>query len=102
MNRRRFLSFGMLLGAGCSRYGRPAPPLSRAIRFLWSCQGRDGGWHSSTYGLLKSGQSLTPFILDALLQAPTRPPQKLALGLAFLSRNLDSSGAVGRRDSMLE
>ncbi len=110
MNRRYFTI--LLLGAGCSR--KPvglAPALSggalrSAARFLWSCQGDDGGWHSHTYGLLRSGQSLTPFVLDALLQVPKSiyapPAGKLARALAFLDRHTDSAGALGRMDPLLE
>ena len=41
--------------------------LAEAAGWLWSQQAADGGWHSSTYRLLESGQALTPFILHALL-----------------------------------
>ncbi|HVO98039.1 MAG TPA: hypothetical protein VMT15_08225 [Bryobacteraceae bacterium] len=55
--------------AACGR--RENSPLGRAVRWLWAQQsGDDGGWHSKTYGLLRSGQSLTPFALDALLGHP--------------------------------
>src|SRR5579859_1254086 len=52
----------------------PADALIRACRYLWSQQAEDGGWHSRTYGLLRSGQSLTPFVLNALLQVPHNGP----------------------------
>lgn len=100
----------LLVGAGCSgKAEQPAsePELSlrKAARYLWSRQAPDGGWHSSTYGLLKRGQSLTPFVLDALLQvpesvyAPSQQPVDLAIG--FLKRHTDSDGGVGRMDPML-
>ena len=44
--------------------------VQRATRFLWSKQSPDGAWRSETYGLLKSGQSLTPFVLLALSEVP--------------------------------
>ena len=44
--------------------------LRRTCRFLWSRQGEDGGWHNQTYGLLRSGQAHTPFILYTLLKVP--------------------------------
>ena len=65
-------------GRSCSRRSGPRPAgvatsaLGRAVRWLWSQQSEDGGWHSQTYGLLRSGQSLTPFVLDALLAVPAR------------------------------
>ena len=40
--------------------------LQKARKFLLSKQLADGSWRSETYGLLKSGQSLTPFVLFAL------------------------------------
>src|SRR5438552_15497397 len=67
MRRRRFLTL-LFSQAGCLRTRKPA--LARAAQYLWSQQASDGGWHSNTYGLLRSGQSLTPFVLDALLQIP--------------------------------
>ena len=57
-----------LLASGCAR--PPRAPLARAAEYLWNQQAEDGGWHSHTYGLLRSGQALTPFVLDALLQIP--------------------------------
>ena len=65
------LAISCALLVGC---GDPAPTPSRqqiverAVAWLWEKQGEDGGWHSETYGLLRSGQSLTPFVLDALLE----------------------------------
>ena len=50
---------------------KPAPSgLRAAVAYLWSRQAADGGWHSETYGLLRSGQSLSPFVLAALLEVP--------------------------------
>ena len=40
--------------------------LNKATAFLQAKQSADGAWRSETYGLLKSGQSLTPFVLFAL------------------------------------
>jgi hypothetical protein len=67
MQRRAFL-IATLGAAACGRRDNSA--LARAARWLWSLQSDDGGWHSKTYGLLRSGQSLTPFVLDALLSVP--------------------------------
>jgi hypothetical protein len=86
----------------------PAPPpgadalAARAAAYLWSRQADDGGWHSATYGLLRSGQALTPFVLCALLEAPAPPAPRPAGGveraLAFLRAGLDDEGRLGRRD----
>src|SRR6266446_5692787 len=43
--------------AGCALH--PQPALQKGAAWLWSRQEADGGWHSHTYGLLRSGQSLT-------------------------------------------
>ena len=55
--------------AACGRRA-DSGPLQQAAQWLWAQQADDGGFHSNTYGLLRSGQSLTPFILDALLNVP--------------------------------
>src|SRR5580658_420004 len=67
MQRRVFL-LAALGTAACGR--RDTSALARAVRWLWAQQSDDGGWHSKTYGMLRSGQSLTPFVLDALLSVP--------------------------------
>jgi hypothetical protein len=94
----------LVLGAGCSRL-REQSALARGADFLWSQQARDGGWHSHTYGLLKSGQSLTPFVLDALLQVPDsvykRPADKLERAIRFIRENTNAQGALGMIDPSL-
>lgn len=96
--RRSFL-FAALGAVACSR--RTA--LSKAANYLWNQQAEDGGWHSHTYGLLRSGQSLTPFVLDALLNIPesvsSRPAHAIDLAIAFIKRNTNAEGALGLADS---
>ncbi len=104
MPRRIDLSVAVLaifLGAGCSR--RPQQPaLARAAQYLWSQQANDGGWPSHTYGLLRSGQSLTPFVLEALLQVPESvyplPVHKIDRAAEFIRQNTNSEGALGMTD----
>ena len=60
-------------------------------------QAADGGWHSSTYGLLRSGQSLTPFILGSL---PAGGPT-WRRGVEFLAAHTDREGAVGMANPLL-
>jgi hypothetical protein len=90
----------ILLGSGCSR--RPQSALAGAANYLWSQQARDGGWPSHTYGLLRSGQSLTPFVLDALLQVPGNvyrlPSDKLERAIRFIRANTNADGALGMMD----
>lgn len=87
-------------GAETADDGRIAT--AKAAKFLWSKQGPDGGWHSETYGLLKSGQSLTPFILLALLDAPDAPKDAVDRAFKFLRANTNAQGEVGRSDPTLE
>jgi hypothetical protein len=90
----------LLVQAGCVQASRPH--LARAAEYLWNQQSSDGGWHSKTYGLLGSGQSLTAFVLEALLQIPAEvyalPEAKLNLGLAFIRKNTRPDGALGMAD----
>lgn len=90
----------LLAQAGCVRTGRP--PLARAAEYLWSQQAQDGGWHSHTYGLLRSGQSLTPFVVEALLEIPPEvypvPQARLDRALAFLHSKTQPDGALGMAD----
>lgn len=98
------LVLGLLL-AGLAG-GEQDPPARKLLReasaYLWSRQGADGGWHSETYGLLRSGQALTPFVLRALLEAPeglVRPPAgAVDRALAFIRANASEEGALGLRD----
>ena len=95
MQRRVFL-LATLGAAACGRRDNSA--LGRAVRWLWSQQSDDGGWHSKTYGLLRSGQSLTPFVLDALLSVP-REESAVDKAFEFLKRNTNADGSLGLSDS---
>jgi len=90
----------LLAQAGC--VGTQRPPLARAAEYLWSQQADDGGWHSHTYGLLRSGQALTPFVLEALLEVPEAayPAQQARVdrALAFIRKNTQPGGALGMAD----
>jgi squalene-hopene/tetraprenyl-beta-curcumene cyclase len=54
--------------------------------------------------LLRSGQSLTPFVLDALLSVPesvgARPADAVDRALAFLKKNTNADGQLGLADSI--
>ncbi len=100
VDRRTFL-LTALAAASCSRLDEGSA-LAKAVRFLWARQAEDGGFHSETYGLLRSGQSLTPLVLDALLgvsenvvQAPAGAVNR---ALDFLRRNTNARGELGRMD----
>jgi len=92
---------GAAVAAGCLR--RPgASPLKAATQYLWSRQGEDGGFRSTTYGLLRSGQSLTPFVLLALLGVPegesSPKPGAIGRALEFIKANTNADGALGLMD----
>jgi Prenyltransferase and squalene oxidase repeat len=90
---------GMAL-AGCG--SNPQPALHKAAAYLWSRQEADGGWHSHRYGLLRSGQSLTPFVLDALLEVPedvyAQPRAGVDRAIQFILGNTQPDGALGTAD----
>ena len=76
--------------------------LRRACRFLWDEQGEDGAWHSETYSFLRSGQALTPFVLEALLGVGEEPWARRRDGvrraLGFIRRHVSREGIVGDSD----
>jgi hypothetical protein len=57
---------------------------------------------SHTYGLLRSGQSMTPFVLEALLQVPDEvyplPSAKVERATAFIHANTQPGGVLGLAD----
>ena len=77
-------------------------PLLLAADYLWSRQAKDGGWHSEKYGLLRSGQALTPFVLHALLTIPEEisPARAEAVenALAFIRKHTNEEGVLGVAD----
>ncbi len=76
--------------------------LAKATSYLWSKQSVDGAWRSETYGLMKSGQSLTPFVLAALSKVPqgiALPPRtSIPKAMSFLRKMSDPQGSHGRHD----
>src|SRR5258708_14805133 len=90
----------LLALTGCA--SQPEPVLHKGAAWLWSRQEADGGWHSHTYGLLRSGQSLTPFVLDALLDVPedvcARPHAGVDRAIAFMRGHTQPTGAMGTTD----
>ena len=99
-----------LVGAADCRLRRAAesdaglPPSAAPATICGAGRRADGGWHSRTYGLLRSGQSLTPFVLNALLASSRAelPPRERWTGRSrFLKRNTNREGAVGKMDPLL-
>ncbi|MFN0101470.1 MAG: prenyltransferase/squalene oxidase repeat-containing protein [Bryobacteraceae bacterium] len=91
MNRRTFLG-----AIACARADLSARALQRGANYLWSRQSAGGGWHSNTYGLLRSGHSLTPLVLLAL--TGIRKERRAVRALAFITRAVNSDGALGLTD----
>ena len=94
--RRGFLATAV--GAAACARRESQTGLKKAAQFLWAQQGEDGGWHSHTYGLLRSGQSLTPFVLDALLDV-NEPAAGVGPAIEFIRRNVNDDGSLGLMDS---
>src|SRR5258708_26693021 len=90
----------LLALTGCA--SQPEPVLHKGAAWLWTRQEADGGWHSHTYGLLRSGQSLTPFVLDALLAVPEdaypQPRANVDRAIAFIRAHTQPDGALGTAD----
>jgi hypothetical protein len=79
--------------ASWRRAGREAT--ERGVTWLVSQQA-DGSFPSRTYGLLASGQSLTPFVVGALLDAGMAPDRgEVRAALAWIAARVDSVGALG-------
>ena len=105
MTRRDWLLLTLpLAAAGCNGTRSPRRPAAstreRAVDFLLKRQAADGGWHSETYGLTRSGQSLTPFVLLALLESGAPVPDRCVdRALQFVADRTDKGGCLGRADS---
>jgi hypothetical protein len=73
------------------------PAIRSGAAWLWGKHGSHGTFQSEVYGLLSSGDSLTPFCLDALLAvAPIAPPppERLPLALEWMMA-AQTEGALG-------
>lgn len=111
LSRRSFLlATGAVLLSGCWRQPRlpqresfqAIPIIESASRWLWSQQAANGSWPSSIYGLMRSGQCLTPFVLHTLLQVPEgifeKPDGGVDRALDFIRETVDDQGVLGRAD----
>jgi hypothetical protein len=85
--------------------GNAREALGKATAYLWSRQADDGGWHSPQYGVLKSGQALTPFVLYALLLAEDSMSSdeagRFRRAAQFILKRRDAQGVLGRSDPEL-
>ena len=63
----------------------------------------EGGWRSETYGLMRSGRSLTPFVLHALARSGRPiPPEVLEGAFAFLDASTTEAGAIAAGDGVAD
>jgi hypothetical protein len=80
--------------------------LAKAATYLATQPGRDGGWHSQTYGQLKDGAGVTALALYALSFLPLDDRQKLAQpidrGLAFFDQGLARRKTIASPDGTLD
>lgn len=78
----------------------------RGADWLWDQQRRSGAFRSSTYGLLRDGQSLTPFSLLALLQIDPElrplPVEKVGRALVKMIELSTKEGALGLANPSLD
>ncbi len=76
--------------------------LAKAVEYLWDQQAEDGSWRSPQYGVLRSGEALTPFVLHSLLlsmdNVSSEESDKVLLAARFILEHIDKEGAVGRSD----
>ena len=94
--------FASFAERGASPTPKVKESLIRATDYLWSKQSPDGSWRSETYGLLKSGQSLTPFILFVLSEVQydmaSQPEAAVEKSMNFLRRMGNKNSIHGRAD----
>lgn len=93
------LGLGALAVSGCSTRGRTRRVHDASVRGVHSllrAQTPAGLFPSATYGLLKSGQSLTPFVADVLLDLPpkARPTGAIQRAMEAMA-SLQTDGAMG-------
>jgi hypothetical protein len=68
--------------------------LARATRWLWDRPDPSGAWPSEKYGLMRSGQSSTAFVL-LCLAATDADAAKASAAIGWLLAQADEHGAIG-------
>jgi hypothetical protein len=80
----------------------PIDALAKAEVYLWNAQQEDGSWQSGQYAVMRSGQSLTPFVLHAIWFDNRNGPLDRSLPALrawnFIAPLFDKNGALGRHD----
>lgn len=76
--------------------------LYKACDYLWQQQSDDGAWHSKTHAILRGGESLTPFVMWALLNVPDsiyHPDEaRRQKAFGFLRSHINPEGVIGLGD----
>jgi hypothetical protein len=80
----------------------PESALAKAEEYLWKSQREDGSWRSEQYAVMRSGQSLTPFVLHTLLSGndslSAKQIEASQRSIRFIVDHLDREGALGKAD----
>lgn len=80
--------------------------LEKALGYLANAQGKDGGWHSQTYGQFKGGAALTTLVLDAVSRGSEAWRKKntrtIDRGLEFLQAGFNKRGTIACPDGSLD
>jgi hypothetical protein len=80
----------------------PNDALVKAQEYLWNAQREDGSWRSEQYAVMRSGQSLTPFVLHTLLarndSLTVEQIEASQRSIRFIVEHLDKEGALGKAD----
>ncbi len=103
----RYICLLIILIAASCQSDSPTPTaeslLTSTTDYLWSQQAADGGWHSSTHGILKGGKAWTPFVLFQLMQTPgaAHHQEDIDRAIAFIRSTIGPRGAVGIADSLV-
>lgn len=99
---RTALKFVLIIAASRAHAATPADALAKAQACLWSQQRDDGSWRSDQYAVMRSGQSLTPFVLHTLLcsieNLKSDDAGRSRRAVDFMAAHVDSDGALGKAD----
>jgi hypothetical protein len=102
------LGVGMVVGAaglagcGSSDLDERGQLIRTTAEYLWKQQDEDGGWHSETHGLLRGGETWTPFVAHYLFQIPdsifAAPEGGRERALQFIREHTADAGILGISD----
>jgi hypothetical protein len=80
----------------------PNDALVKAQDYLWRAQQENGSWRSEQYAVMRSGQSLTPFVLHTLLTSTdsltVEQVEAAHRSIQSIVEHLNEEGALGKAD----